>query len=416
MKILGLIVEYNPFHNGHLYHIKESIRQTNADKVVVVMSGDFVQRGAPAIMEKHLRTEMALNSGVAVVFELPVRYATGSAEYFAHGAVSLLDQLGCIDVLSFGSECGNIEDLNLISDILLDEPLAFSTLLQEYQKAGNSFPLSRQLALKDYLTSQNYPTRICNLLEEPNNILGVEYIKALKKLKSNIEPITIQRQVSHYHDLNLVPEYSSASAIRNTITSISSLDKEHNTIPEQIIDQIPVTCYHIMEQKANHCFPIETNALSLLFHNRLLIETKESLQEYVDITPELGNRIFNMRNQFVNFQQFCELIKTKNMTLTRIQRGCLHILLQIKTQKEEIKVPYARVLGFRKSDQEILRVLDNHTSIPLITKISATTQLDNQGLQLLAEDIYASNVYQTLVTQQFQTPYINEHQKALVLI
>ena len=147
MKIVGLITEYNPFHNGHLYHIEESRRITGADAVIIVMSGDYIQRGAPAIMPKRLRAEMALKCGASAVFELPVCYSTGSAEYFALGAVSLLDRLGIVDAICFGSECGDLPALKTLADILYEEPESYRTILKEHLKGGASFPAARQLRI-----------------------------------------------------------------------------------------------------------------------------------------------------------------------------------------------------------------------------------------------------------------------------
>ena len=215
MRIVGIIAEYNPFHNGHQYHIEKSLELTGADAAVVVMSGNFIQRGAPAIMPKHSRAKMALKNGASLVIELPVPYATGSAEYFAYGAVSLLDDFGCVDALCFGSECGNLNLLKTLAKILVKEPAEYKELLSCYLKQGNSFPLARQYAMRDYLHSD----QVNDILAEPNNILGIEYLKALYRLNSTIEPYTIQRVSSHYHDQELQESYSSASAIRNVIKS-----------------------------------------------------------------------------------------------------------------------------------------------------------------------------------------------------
>ena len=169
MKIAGLITEYNPFHNGHLYHIQKAKELTDADYLIVIMSGDFVQRGDPAILPKDVRTQMALQCGASLVLELPVRYATGSAEFFAFGAVSLLDALGCVDFLCFGSECGEIEKLLSLAQFLLEEPASFKEALQASLKSGLSYPVARKKAALQTLNDQ----ALCNILNEPNNILGI---------------------------------------------------------------------------------------------------------------------------------------------------------------------------------------------------------------------------------------------------
>ena len=215
MKIVGLITEYNPFHNGHLYHIQQAKRTTGADAVIVVMSGDYVQRGVPAVMPKRLRAESALECGASAVFELPVCYSTGSAELFAESAVALLDQLQIVDSLCFGSECGDLDALSEIADLLCQEPKDYRSLLKKHLRNGLSFPCARRKALKEYLPEKNFAA----LLDEPNNILGIEYLKAIRKLKSTIKPYTILRKGARYHDQELSTEnLSSASAIRSLLS------------------------------------------------------------------------------------------------------------------------------------------------------------------------------------------------------
>ena len=176
MKIVGIIAEYNPFHKGHEFHIEKAKKITGADAAIIIMSGDYVQRGIPSIMPKHLRTQMALACGADVVLELPVCYATGSAEYFATGAVSLLEALGCVDYLCFGSECGEIKILQQIADVLCKEPAHYKVLLQKHFKNGNTFPAARKLAFIEYLNQHKslscIPEQISAILDSPNNILA----------------------------------------------------------------------------------------------------------------------------------------------------------------------------------------------------------------------------------------------------
>lgn len=213
MKTVGLITEYNPFHNGHLYHIERARELTGADRVVIVMSGDYVQRGTPALLSKHSRAHMALLNGASAICELPVCYASGSAEFFAQGAISILEGLGCIDTLCFGSECGELSVLQHIAQLLLSESDTYSHMLQDALKKGHSFPAARHQALEK-LTGETFVSQI---LSEPNNILGIEYLKALKKQNSRMVPYTLKRDSSGYHDTKLQPQSSSASAIRNAL-------------------------------------------------------------------------------------------------------------------------------------------------------------------------------------------------------
>ena len=417
MKIVGLIAEYNPFHNGHQYHIEKAREITSTDAVIVVMSGNFVQRGTPAIMPKHLRTEAALKGGASVVIELPVCYATGSAEYFAYGAVSIFEKLGCIDSICFGSECGNIEVLQDLAKIIHDEPKQYKESLSLYLRQGDSFPLARQKAMKDFLKSNVADS----ILGEPNNILGIEYLKALYRLDSKIKPYTIQRVGSHYHDDYLQKSYSSASAIRKAMSQTMELDEF------DIENQMPTSCASLIKEAYGQRYPIYANDFSLLLKYKLLTENKKSLMEYADVSEELANRILNRLNDCVSFEQFCELLKTKEMTYARISRALIHILLDIKNE-DLSEIAYARVLGFRDDDSEVLSQIKRHATISLVTKLPSVENLvtnktissaDNNGLYktketMLLQDINASNLYESVVTDKFGTAFINEYKQKIV--
>ncbi len=415
MKIVGLIVEYNPFHNGHLHHIEEAFRVTGADKAIAVMSGDFVQRGAPAIMPKHLRTEMALRSGASIVIELPVRYATGSAEFFATGAISLLDQLGCVDSICFGSESGNIEALSTIANILMNEPEAYRTLLQKHLKAGLSYPLARQKAMEFYLSLNGDNPELNTILSEPNNILGIEYLKALSLRKSSMIPYTITRKTSHYHDIELKENCSSASAIRARFKN-----SHENDLPVihdlNIKEQVPSHCYATLESNYQKRYPIYSDDFSLLLHAKLLSESKESLMDYDDMTIELANRIINLRYRFISIEQFTHELNSKNITHSRLSRILFHILLHIKKYPNSVENHYIHVLGFRKDDQKLLSIIKENSSLPIMTKLTSLDHLDWKGQSMIIEDIYASNLYETVVTNKFKTNYIHELEKSLVLL
>lgn len=397
MRIVGLITEYNPFHNGHQYHIKKSLEITGADAAIVVMSGNFVQRGAPAIMPKHLRAQMALQGGASLVIELPVPYATGSAEFFAYGAVSLLEKLGCVDAICFGSECGDLTILTELAQILVDEPDEYKNKLSEYLRNGNSFPLAKQYAMRDYLQSDATD----EILSEPNNILGIEYLKALYRLNSKMEPYTIQRISSQYHDQELQETYSSASAIRHTIKNANLTDLKSQVSEEN---------HTLLQETYNQRYPIYANDVSLLLKYRLLHETKESLVLYSDVSEELANRIINKRNDFINFEQFCDLLKTKEVTYARISRALIHVLLNIKRDAYK-EIVYARVLGFRRKDAKVLSCIDKSATIPLITKLTSYQKFG--GLQL---DILAADLYESMITDKFGTNFCSEYTQQIIII
>lgn len=427
MKIVGLITEYNPFHNGHLYHIEKAKEITGADAVIVVMSGNYVQRGAPAIMPKHLRAEVALEAGVPIVMELPVCYATGSAEYFAAGAISLFEQLGCIDAICFGSECGDYQMLERIAHVAADEPDLYRQYLQEQLRSGVSFPRARQIALKRYLNDDT----LDQILEQPNNILGIEYIKALYQKKSSMGIYTIKRMVSGYHDESLSENYSSASAIRKLLWHASqSIHLEADGMFDEpalsevltrLEDQVPPACIRLLEETHLTRYPIYANDFSLILKYKLLTETRESLAEYVDITEDLANRIMNHANDFITLEQFCDLLKTRDVTYTRISRALFHVLLNIRKDNifrysEHGYCQYAHILGFRKDATMILKHLKEHSVIPLVTKLTQTDALSDTGRIMLEGDIFAANLYEAVIAHKFKLPFINEYQNQLVLI
>ena len=427
MKVVGLITEYNPFHNGHLYHIRKAREVTGADTVIVVMSGNYVQRGIPAMMPKRLRAFAALEAGVAAVFELPVFFACGSAEYFAEGAIALLDALGCVDAICFGSECGDVKSLGKIAKILADEPEEYSVLLRNYLKSGLSYPRARQAALKSYFKDGTLDM----ILEQPNNILGIEYMKALYKKNSTIRCCTIRRVISGYHDEKLLPSLSSAAAIRKALAygedfpRLTQYSLTDGPAPPGVLlklkDQVPHSCLQILKEYFHTRYPVYANDFSLLLKYRLLSETKETLTQYTDISEDLANRIINRAGEFLSFSQFCSLLKTRELTYARISRCLMHIILGItasdlKAYQKAGYCQYAHILGFRKDSTNILSVLKQSAKVPLITRPARAEALSDTGLSMLQHDIFASNLYESIITDKFKTPFINEYQHQILRI
>lgn len=413
MKTVGLITEYNPFHNGHAYHIEKAKMLTGADRVIVVMSGDFVQRGAPAVMPKHLRAESALLSGASLIIELPVCFATGSAEYFAQGSISLLNQLGCIDSICFGSECGDLHLLKEIAQILADEPIEYQTALKQALKEGASFPAARQEALNIY--SDKYS----EILASPNNILGIEYLKALAKIHSKMEPFTIKRIGAGYHDMDIDGQFSSATAIRSDIYQLADVNSSSESLPlTHIQTQVPSSCHELMKKNYQTRYPVKADDFSLLLKAKLLSETAGSLSHYLDMSPELANRILRLRNDYLSFEQFCDLLKTKELTRSRISRSFIHVLLGITNDwltAIKAPAPYARILGFRRDHADLLGILKRTSDIPLITS-PARAVLADTAYQMLELDIYASDLYESVITDLYGTPFHNELTKQIIKI
>ncbi|MDF2589855.1 MAG: hypothetical protein K0S41_3696 [Anaerocolumna sp.] len=412
MKVVGLITEYNPFHNGHKFHIDEAKRITGADYVIVVMSGNFVQRGAPALIDKYSRTKMALHCGADLVFELPVCYSVSSAEFFALGSVSLLDKLGIVDEICFGSECGDIKILTQIAKILIHEPSEYKLILNEQLKKGLTYPTARMETMKTL-----YPDIDESILSSPNNILGIEYIKALLHLGSSIKPVTITRKLAGYHDKDLTkitgPTISSATAIRKSLRSSSELGSLKNHVPDSV--------YKILKNKYKKTFPINEEDFSLLLNYKLMQETENSLQKYVDITKDLANRIESMKTIGSTFSSFSLNIKSKQWTLTRINRVFMHILLNIYTDNFDLYnqsnyTQYARILGFKKSSSSLLRLIANKEGIPVITKLAdAKNSLSPIGLSMLVEDIFAAHLYNQVVFNKYGTILKDEYSNGVVI-
>ncbi len=408
MKVVGIIAEYNPFHNGHQYHIEETRRLTGADYVIVIMSGNFTQRGKPAIIDKYSRAEMALTHGADLVIELPTVFACASAEHFSYGALAILNGLGVVDILSFGSECGDVKRLHDLASFLLNETTDFSDALSEQLKTGYTYPVARCIALESTLPGFS---EYADILNHPNNILGMEYCKSIQKLQSKISPFSISRKGSDYLQYELIHNYSSARAIRQSI--ITNEDVIH------IQNQVPLKTYQILNSEYNITFPITTNDLSLLLKYKLLSEEERGYSKYFDVSDDLSERITNHLDHFTDFESFCSVLKSKQLTYTRICRALIHILLEITD--EDIKLAkanenlYARMLGFRESASPLLRKIKKSATIPMISKLANAEQLlTPSGYQILKKDIFASHLYESLVIDKFQSKSINEFTRNII--
>lgn len=300
-KILGIISEYNPMHLGHLYHIKESKKQVQPDYTVAIMSGNFVERGDAAIIDKWSRAEMALNNGIDLVIELPLLYSISSAENFCAGGIKILSSLGMDTTLSFGSECGDISILNEISDVLVNEPPEYISMLNHSLDSGVSFPKAREHALLMYL---NDIRRYANVLSEPNNILGIEYLKAIKNQHAKLKVISIKRKGSSYNDLNLNDKYSSATAIRHAIATNEDISK-----------YVPKSSYKIIKDKIEKNEIV--NGLSI-FEQAIIYKlrsmTLEEISNLPDVNEGLENKIKKAADSCRTLEELQEKIKSKRYT------------------------------------------------------------------------------------------------------
>lgn len=412
MKICGIIAEYNPFHYGHEYHIKKARELTGCDYVVVCMSGDYVQRGLPAITDKHIRTKTAIYGGADLVVELPVIYATGSAEFFAYGAVSILNQIGC-EYLCFGSETGDVCLLNEIAnayDVIEHEE---HEKLADLQKQGMSYIKAIELLLPDYLSNDDF----CEL--KSNDKLGISYLRAINKIGSKMSPVPIKRVGSDYLDNK--DGSDSAMAIRNKIKNCLTFDEIKKDIPDYSFD------IYKSENVHNYSFPIYQDDFSdVLFMKLMSIcndslnesEAREKLSEYLDVSNNIAGRIVKMLPQYESFESFVIAIHSPEYTMSRIYRALIHILLNIKEKEAWFwlhhKIEYARILGFNENAGLLLSYIKEFSNVKLISKLAdAENILSDIEMGLLKKDISASNLYDYICAGKFNRNRQNEYSRKM---
>ena len=386
-KVLGIISEYNPFHNGHLYHLIKSKKITGAEYTIAVIGGNFTQRGNASLIDKWSKTEMALLNGIDLVIELPVLYSVSSAENFAEGAVKILDSLKIVDTISFGTETSDINILDRFADILYNEPKEYKAILSHELSKGVSYPKARENALMMYL---NDIRRFAPVLSSPNNILGIEYLKALKKFNSNITPVAIQRINTGYNDTNFSGNIASATAIRNLI--LNNEYKDLNKI-------LPISSYSILKEniQKGHIVKDISNFDRIAIYNLRKMST-EQIANLPDVSEGLEFAIKKAANSCNTITELINIVNSKRYTKTRLQRIVLYSLLEIT--KKDIQVskkvdPYIRVLGFNEKGKYILSEISKSKKLNLVTSVKKFTDSNtNKNLQLMMEkDIYATNVY-----------------------
>lgn len=387
-KVIGIIAEYNPFHNGHLYHFKESLKVTDSSYSIAIISGNFTQRGSTSLVDKWAKTEMAIKNGIDLVIELPLLYSISSAENFAEGAIKILDSLKIVDYLSFGSESGNLSTLNMIVDVLNKEPKAYKNILSHELSKGLSFPKARENALLMYL---NDIRRFSNVLSSPNNILGIEYLKALKKLKSPITPITIERYNAGYHDTTYNGNVASATAIRNIVKN-NGWDILRKVVPENTFSIL------LENIKVGHIVPDLSVFEKQIIYNLRKMSIQE-IAELPDVSEGLENAIKNTANSCNSVVEFLNIIKSKRYTNTRIQRILLYALLGI-TKKDmtlsKKSTPYIRILGFNdKGKYLISEIAKANPKLEIITSVKKYMDTSNNknSKYILEKDIWATNIY-----------------------
>lgn len=383
---LAVIGEFNPFHNGHFYHLTKAKKMTMPDFTIGVMSGNFVQRGDTAILDKWTRAEIAIRNGFDLIIELPTLYSISSAENFADGAIKILDSLGIVDYLAFGSEIGEIEPIDNVASILYKEPKEFSTLINKQLRSGLSYPKAREIALSMYFGTSKV---FSSILEEPNNILGVEYLKAIKKYKSTITPITFKRKNSDYHSKTISFGIASATAIRSFLNDNDKLK-----------EVLPKSSYEILKKKmksGEYVKGLEVFEKEIIYIlRRMTISEIENLPE---VTEGLENRIKSAVHEAKNLNDLISKIKSKRFTQTRIQRILVYALLNVTKkdmQSAQKATPYIRILGFSEYGKKIISTIaKNNPKAKIVVSFKKFVEAnkDSNLNALVSKDILATNIY-----------------------
>ncbi len=415
MKIVGLITEYNPFHNGHLYHMQQAKTITGADYCVVLMSGSFVQRGEPAIFDKYTRAKAALLAGADLVLEMPVAFSTSSAHEFAAYAVALLSALGADDVV-FGSECADIEKLKQIAFLLNHESGEFKLQLKSGLKEGLTYPQARAAALEKNLSGTYEEWN--SILNSPNNILGIEYLRAAHQLNSSIKFHTILRNGNGYNDDTLSEEqFPSALAIRESICNCKSNRSQMHDILSDFVPHVTIPAY----EESAPVFPDDFSELLNAAVLKMQHDACHIASSIADLSSEMACRIIKQPFCPVSFSERVQALKTRQLTYTRVSRALIHLVLGIQNEdvsalKENGYAPYARILGFRKQSSPLLSCIHKRSSIPLITKLAdADKVLPASSLSMLNQEIYASHLYQT-VRIKHGGRFQNEYTEGLIIL
>lgn len=385
-KVLAIICEYNPFHNGHLYQLNESIKIADPDYVVCIMSGNFVERGNTALINKWARTEMALATGVDMVIELPTIYSISSAENFASGAIKILNSFKKSDItLSFGSECGDISMLNKFADILYREPPEYVTMLNHELSKGLSFPKARENAMLLYI---NDIRNSSNVLSGANNILAIEYLKQIMKTGNKITPMTIKRTAVDYNSLSVSNNIASSTAIREMLLQKKSVK-----------NLMPKSSYSILKDElGNGRFVLDISQFEKIIIYKLRCMSIEQIANLPDVSEGLEYKIKEAANMCNDFKSLVFMIKSKRYTLTRINRIMLYALFDItKTDYENSQklIPYLRILGVSEIGKSLLSEISSNKKLHVITSVKQF--LDNSKdkilKSMLEKDIMATNIY-----------------------
>ncbi|MGI6733077.1 MAG: nucleotidyltransferase [Anaerovoracaceae bacterium] len=395
MNNIGIIAEYNPFHNGHLYHLNETKKLGQADHIIAVMSGDFTQRGEPALYDKWIRAQMAVKNGVDLVIELPFVFACNNAEYFSMGGIHILNGLGCVSHFSFGSEHGELESLQRVAEILVDEGPEFKKAIKYFLDRGCSYPRARFEALKEIEGEET-----AALIRDPNNILAVEYLKQWIRSGRRMKPMAVKRVGKGYHDRNISHPLASATAIRQEIAQNQDMDKVKQAIPEPTLDTIEST----LQTPVTDPSPLFT-----MLVYKILTTPNEVLGEILSAGEGLENKLKKAIVKSRNMEELIGSVLSKRYTETRIKRLLLHTLTSL-TKKEFFEIVdelplYARVLGFSPDGARLLRHIKQTgcASFPVISNINKEVTQSDPLWKILRYDVLAADLYNLAFNNEIYT-------------
>ncbi len=388
-RIVGIIAEFNPFHNGHEYLIRQARERFGSDaRILVVMSGNYVQRGEPAFLKKMTRCECALRSGADLVLELPVAAACASAEFFAEIGVRLLHETGVVTDLIFGSECGEITPLQEIAKVLANESEAYRNALQNALTSGLSYPAARVQAVMDICPDHKDYNK---LLSSPNNLLAIEYLKAMIRIGAAFEAHTLKRVGDGYHIDSRQSTFSplcSAERIRLAI-------QDHYPI-SALSDVMPSSSFALFQEEIASGRYMTPDELSGALLSKLQLMNKDALCIYLDVTPDLADKILRHRMEAFRTTDLIRLLKSKDLTYTRISRALLHILLEITSmeiQQLRVSLPYLHVIGFRKDCADLLSEIKQQSTLPLVTKHREASALSEGAFEIYQKDAARDAIY-----------------------
>ena len=390
MNIVGIIAEYIPFHNGHLYHLNKAKELSASDYSVAIMSSNFVQRGEPSIFNKWQRSEMAVRNGVDLVLELPVLYSSRSAYHFAYGAIYSLDKSNVISHLAFGSEHSELNELDKISEFLTSEILEYKISLKKQLKKGLSYPKSREIALKEFFPEISFD------LNQPNIILALNYLKVLKELNSNISPLPIQR-IGDYHSIDPIDKIAGATLIRKLIKN------EDVSYQNFLTEETNSTINNILHEGFD---PVFLDHFSSQIMYMLRKKQKEDFIKYPGVSEGLENKIVSSLLNGNNPVEIINSMKSKRYTETRIRRILIEILLGITSEHENKSPDYLRVLAFNQKGRRILKEMKEKSSLPIITKFADFYQGASSNSKLLLDlEISSTNIYTQIQKKEIFNSY-----------